>query len=257
MNQERKMNILFLSKDEELKKYVEGLLEGEGFNIFFSDEKSFLDKFKNKKIDIILLDFETVPVIDMCKEFRKKFGLTEADDDPVADENVQPRIRGTCLMDFSNRLKKLKIMVLNTGNKTELALGYCTLYGDLTGGLGVIGDVSKLDVYKLAKYVNEKYGREIIPKRVFTKKPSAELRPDQYDPFDFDIVSPMVDEIVEKRLSREELIQKGYPEKIVDDILKRIRRAEYKRWQAPPCLKITRKAFGIGWKMPIVNKYRE
>ncbi|OQX86438.1 MAG: hypothetical protein B6D55_06125, partial [Candidatus Omnitrophica bacterium 4484_70.2] len=73
MNQERKMNILFLSKDEELKKYVEGLLEGEGFNIFFSDEKSFLDKFKNKKIDIILLDFETVPVIDMCKEFRKKF----------------------------------------------------------------------------------------------------------------------------------------------------------------------------------------
>ncbi|MHA1687583.1 MAG: NAD+ synthase [Candidatus Heimdallarchaeaceae archaeon] len=190
-------------------------------------------------------------------EIRKKFGLTEADDDPVADENVQPRIRGTCLMDFSNRLKKLKIMVLNTGNKTELALGYCTLYGDLTGGLGVIGDVSKLDVYKLAKYVNEKYGREIIPKRVFTKKPSAELRPDQYDPFDFDIVSPMVDEIVEKRLSREELIQKGYPEKIVDDILKRIRRAEYKRWQAPPCLKITRKAFGIGWKMPIVNKYRE
>lgn len=191
------------------------------------------------------------------EQIREKFGITKEQDDPVADENIQPRIRGNCLMDISNRLKKLKILVLNTGNKTELALGYCTLYGDLTGGLSVIGDVSKLDVYKLARYVNTKHRKEIIPERVFKKRPSAELRPDQYDPFDFDIVSPLVDEIVEKRYSKEELIAKGYPKHIVEDILKRIRRAEYKRWQAPPCLKITPKAFGIGWKMPIVNKYPE
>ena len=168
---------------------------------------------------------------------------------------MQPRIRGNCLMDISNRLEDLKILVLNTGNKTELALGYCTLYGDVTGGIGALGDVSKLEVYKLAEYVNKKAGREIIPKNVFKKKPSPELKENQYDPFDFSIVSPLVDEIVENRRSREELIKMGYRREVVEDIYRRVRRAEYKRWQAPPCIKITRKAFGIGWKMPIVNKY--
>lgn len=189
-------------------------------------------------------------------EIRKHFGVTKERDDPVADENIQPRVRGNCLMDISNRLKDLKILVLNTGNKTELALGYCTLYGDMTGGIGAIGDVSKLEVYKLARYANEKAGREIIPENVFRKKPSAELRENQFDPFDFDIVSPLVDEIIENRRSKRELIAMGYPEDIVEDTYRRIRRAEYKRWQAPPCIKITPKAFGIGWKMPIVNKYR-
>ena len=159
-------------------------------------------------------------------------------------------------MDISNRLKNLKILLINTGNKTELALGYCTLYGDMAGGIGALGDVSKLEVYKLAKYVNEKAGREIIPNKVLLKKPSPELKQDQFDPFDFDVVSPLVDEIIENRRSKRELIEMGYPKEVVEDTYRRIRNAEYKRWQATPCIKITRKAFGIGWKMPIVNKYR-
>jgi len=189
------------------------------------------------------------------KRIREHFGVEEVDDDPVADENIQPRVRGNSLMDISNRLARLRILVLNTGNKTELALGYCTLYGDMTGGLGVLGDVSKLEVYKLAEYVNRRAGREIIPISVLKKKPSPELKEGQFDPFNFDVVSPLVDEIIENRRGRQELVEMGYPKDVGDDVYKRIRSSEYKRWQAPPCIKITRKAFGIGWKMPIVNKY--
>ncbi|MFX0197705.1 MAG: NAD+ synthase [Candidatus Hodarchaeota archaeon] len=190
-------------------------------------------------------------------EIRTHFGIRQVSDDPVADENIQPRTRGNCLMDISNRLKDLKILVLNTGNKTELALGYCTLYGDMAGGIGAIGDVSKLEVYKLTNYVNEKECRELIPRNVLLKKPSAELKEDQFDPFDFDIVSPLIDEIIENRRSKQELIAIGYPKDVVEDTYNRVRRAEYKRWQSAPCIKITPKAFGIGWKMPIINKYRE
>lgn len=189
------------------------------------------------------------------EKIRKHFGLTKEDDDPVADENIQPRIRGNILMDISNRLKDLKILVINTGNKTELALGYCTLYGDMVGGIGALGDVSKLEVYQLARYVNKKAGREIIPERVLKKRPSPELKEEQYDPFNFDIVSPMVDDIIEKRKSKRELIEIGYPREVIEDIYMRFRRAEYKRRQAPPCVKITPKAFGIGWKMPIINHW--
>lgn len=190
------------------------------------------------------------------QEIRSHYGLEESDDDPVADENIQPRIRGNCLMDISNRLKGLKMLVLNTGNKTEIALGYCTLYGDMAGGIGALGDVSKLEVYRLAEYVNKKSGREMIPKSILSKKPSPELKERQFDPFNFDIVSPLVDEIVENRRSKRDLVAMGYPEMVVEDICRRIRAAEYKRWQAAPSVKITRKAFGIGWKMPIVNGYK-
>jgi NAD+ synthetase len=189
------------------------------------------------------------------ERIRQRFGVAAGRDDPVADENIQPRVRGNCLMDISNRLKDMKALVLTTGNKTEMALGYCTLYGDMTGGLGALGDVSKLDVYKLAAHVNARAGRETIPHRVLEKKPSPELKDNQVDPFDFDTVSPLVDEVIENRRSRQELIAQGYHADIVEDTLGRIRRAEYKRWQAAPCIKISRKAFGIGWRMPIVNKY--
>ncbi|MCX8153580.1 MAG: NAD+ synthase [Candidatus Bathyarchaeota archaeon] len=191
------------------------------------------------------------------EKIRECFGLTKEKDDPVADENIQPRVRGNLLMDISNRLKDLKILVINTGNKTELALGYCTLYGDMAGGIGALGDVSKLEVYRLAKYVNEKVFKGCIPENVFKKKPSPELKEDQFDPFNFDIVSPLVDEIIENRRNKQELIKMGYQKEVVEDVLKRIRNAEYKRWQAAPCIKITRKAFGIGWKMPIVNMYTQ
>ncbi len=150
---------------------------------------------------------------------------------------------------------KLGHIVFTTGNKTELALGYCTLYGDMAGGLGIISDLSKTQVYKLAEYVNKSKGRETIPKRVFEKKPSAELKEGQYDPFDYDIVSPIVDEIVEKKKGRDDLVALGYERELVSEILEQIRNAEYKRKQAPPGIKITRKALGIGRKMPIANKY--
>ena len=230
----------------------------------FSSDHSKEDALKlAENLGICYVRIPIQEIVDMyhrtlekpLEEIRKYFGVKRESDDPVADENIQPRARGNCLMDISNRLKDLKILVLNTGNETELALGYCTLYGDMTGGIGAIGDVSKLDVYKLSRYVNEKAGRGIIPESVFRKKPSAELKEDQFDPFDFDIVSPLVDEIIENRRSKQELIDMGYRKEVVEDTYRRIRRAEYKRWQAPPCIKITPKAFGIGWKMPIVNKY--
>jgi NAD+ synthase (glutamine-hydrolysing) len=171
----------------------------------------------------------------------------------VAEENLQARLRGNILMTLSNKFGDL---VLSTGNKTELALGYATLYGDMSGGLEVIGDVSKMEVYALARYYNQKMGRAVIPQSSINKIPSAELRPDQFDPFDYASVSPLVDEIIEKRLSKEELIQKGYPKEVVEDTIRRIRGAEYKRRQAAPVIRITKKAFGLGWKMPIVNKFQ-
>ena len=171
----------------------------------------------------------------------------------VAEENLQARIRGNILMTLSNKFGDL---VLSTGNKTELALGYATLYGDMSGGLEVIGDVSKMEVYALARYYNQKMGQAVIPQSSIDKIPSAELRPDQFDPFDYASVSPLVDEIIENRLSKEELIRKGYPKEAVEDTIRRIRGAEYKRRQAAPVIRITKKAFGLGWKMPIVNKFQ-
>ena len=190
------------------------------------------------------------------RQIRGCFTTKTNQDDPVADENIQPRVRGNVLMDISNRLKELKILVLNTGNKTEVALGFCTLYGDMAGGIGALGDVSKLQVYELAHYINSKAGRLVIPKSVLEKRPSPELKECQFDPFDFDVVSPLVDEIIENRRSKQDLIKMGYPKTAVDDTYKRVRNSEYKRRQATPCIKITPKAFGIGWKMPMVNKYK-
>ena len=172
----------------------------------------------------------------------------------VAEENLQARIRGNILMTLSNKFNDL---VLSTGNKTELALGYATLYGDMSGGLEVIGDVSKTEVYSLSRYYNRWVRREIIPENCFNKIPSAELRPDQFDPFDYSIVSPLVDDAIENRLTKEELLQKGYAKEVVEDSIRRIRMAEYKRRQAAPVIKITRKAFGLGWKMPLVNRFRD
>jgi NAD+ synthase (glutamine-hydrolysing) len=190
------------------------------------------------------------------QHIRACFSTKTEDDDAVADENIQPRVRGNVLMDISNRLKELKILVLNTGNKTEVALGFCTLYGDMAGGIGALGDVSKLQVYELAHYINRKGGKNVIPKNVLEKRPSPELKECQFDPFDFDIVSPLVDQIIENRRSKQDLIKMGYPKAAVDDTYKRVRNSEYKRRQATPCIKITPKAFGIGWKMPMVNKYK-
>lgn len=196
-----------------------------------------------------------IPIDEIFKAYENTLAETFQKRPPdVTEENIQARIRGNILMALSN---KFGYLVLTTGNKTELALGYCTLYGDMSGGLAVIGDVSKSEVYALAEYYNRRRGFEAIPKGSITKTPSAELKPDQYDPFDYAVVSPLVDEIIENRRSVKDLTGMGYDAKLVDDILLRIRSAEYKRWQAAPSIKITRKAFGIGWRMPIVNRSRE
>lgn len=201
------------------------------------------------------IEFLSMPIESIFANYENQLGPSfKGKPADVAEENLQSRVRGNVLMALSN---KFGYLVLSTGNKTELALGYATLYGDMVGGLEVIGDVSKIEVYALARYYNRKCNSSVIPENSFDKIPSAELRPNQFDPFDYAVVSPMIDAIIEDRLSRNELINKGFPQQAIDDTLARIRNAEYKRRQAPPTIKITRKAFGLGWKMPIVNKFRQ
>tara|TARA_B110000116_G_scaffold255869_1_gene254572 strand:- start:319 stop:1308 length:990 start_codon:yes stop_codon:yes gene_type:complete len=170
----------------------------------------------------------------------------------VTEENIQARSRGNILMALSN---KFGWMVLSTGNKTELALGYCTLYGDMSGGLSVISDLSKADVYALAKWINSKR-KNRIPSGSITKPPSAELAPDQVDPFDYSLVSPLVDLIVEERKSISEIVKAGYDQELVNSVYQKIRLNEYKRRQAAPGLRVSNKAFGIGRRIPIVNHYK-
>ena len=148
-------------------------------------------------------------------------------------------------------------LVLSTGNKTELAMGYCTLYGDMNGGLAVISDLSKTDVYALARWVNEAAGKDRIPINSIEKPPSAELRPNQVDPFDYDIVSPLVTALIDDEKSPSELIQEGMDPVLVKDISRRIKLNEYKRRQAAPGLRVTSKAFGMGRRVPIVNQFDE
>ncbi len=171
----------------------------------------------------------------------------------VAEENIQARIRGNLLMALSN---KHNWLVLSTGNKTELALGYCTLYGDMSGGLAVISDLSKRDVYGLSKWANIREGYDRIPENCIRKQPSAELSPNQVDPFDYDKVSPLVESIIEERKSPSQLTMEGYNEDLVNSLYQRIRINEYKRRQAAPGIRVTKKAFGTGRRMPIVNHYR-
>jgi len=198
------------------------------------------------------IEYLTIPIEPIFQAYLHQLAAPFKGRPPdVAEENLQSRIRGTLLMAMSNKFGGL---VLATGNKSELALGYATLYGDMSGGLEVIGDVSKTEVYALSRYYNQRIGHEVIPEGSLTKIPSAELKPDQFDPFDYGVVSPLADEIIENRLSRTELLAKGYDPSVVDDCLRRVRLAEYKRRQAAPVIKITKKAFGLGWKMPIVNR---
>tara|TARA_B100001079_G_scaffold212742_1_gene187058 strand:+ start:10847 stop:12460 length:1614 start_codon:yes stop_codon:yes gene_type:complete len=197
----------------------------------------------------------SIDINDLMKEYESaldnNFAGSERD---ITEENIQARIRGNILMAFSN---KFGCLVLSTGNKTELALGYCTLYGDMSGGLAVISDLNKSDVYALAHWINKSRGEEIIPASILNKVPSAELSPEQVDPFDYEKVSPLVDAIVETTASRQELIEQGYDAELVEEITSLVRRAEFKRRQAAPGIRVTRKAFGMGRRIPIVNHFRE
>lgn len=171
----------------------------------------------------------------------------------VAEENIQARVRGVILMALSNKHGHI---LLNTSNKSEAAVGYGTLYGDMAGGLSVIGDVYKVDVYALAKYINR--NGEIIPDHIITKPPSAELRPNQKDSDslpEYEILDEILELYIEKRLGPKEIISKGFDEALVTRILRLVNRSEYKRYQTPPMLRVSPKAFGMGRRMPIVGKY--
>ena len=197
--------------------------------------------------------FEVLPIESLRREMQDALEPFFQDTEPgVAEENLQARIRGTLLMAVAN---KRGALLLTTGNKTEVALGYATLYGDMAGALAPIGDVSKSDVYRLARHVNEREGREVIPQAVLEKTPSAELRPGQVDPFDYEVVSPLVDELVLNRATDEDLRAKGYDPELISHIRSLLVKAEYKRRQAAPTIRVTGKAFGVGRRYPIVNRY--
>lgn len=177
----------------------------------------------------------------------------KADHMDVALENIQARIRGNILMAYSNRHGHL---LLTTGNKSELATGYCTLYGDMAGGLAVISDVPKTMVYDLAAYINR--DRELIPQETIERPPTAELRPDQTDQDTlppYDILDAILHHYIEDGQSAAEIIERGYEYETVNWVIRAVNRNEYKRRQAPPGLKITSKAFGVGRRMPIAAKY--
>ncbi|WP_159789025.1 NAD+ synthase [Sodalinema gerasimenkoae] len=170
----------------------------------------------------------------------------------VAEENLQSRIRGTLLMAISN---KLGYLLISTGNKSEMAVGYCTLYGDMDGGLAAIADVPKTQVYALCRWLNQRQpGVEVIPETIITKPPSAELKPNQTDQDSlppYDELDDILHRWIERHQSAAEIVEAGYAWETVDRVIKLVSRAEFKRRQAAPGLKITDRAFGTGWRMPI------
>jgi NAD+ synthase/NAD+ synthase (glutamine-hydrolysing) len=170
----------------------------------------------------------------------------------VTEENIQSRIRGTVLMAISNKFGRL---LLTTGNKSELSVGYCTLYGDMSGGLAVIADLPKMMVYRVARWRNE--AGPVIPKDTLTKAPSAELRPNQTDQDSlppYEELDAILEGYVEQCSTAEELTASGHARVTVDKVIQLVRAAEFKRKQAAPGLKVTSRAFGTGWRMPIVRR---
>ncbi len=200
--------------------------------------------------------FEIIGINDayagITQALAPQFGDRPAD---VAEENLQARLRGDTLMALSN---KFGSMVLTTGNKSECAVGYCTLYGDMAGGLAVISDVPKTLVYQLARVANQRHV-DAIPESVFTKPPSAELRPDQKDTDslpEYDVLDPILQLYVEQYLDPPTIAEKlGVPEDLVRDVTRKVDRNEYKRQQAAPGLRVTSKAFGMGRRFPIAQRY--
>jgi NAD+ synthase (glutamine-hydrolysing) len=204
------------------------------------------------------IDFQTLPITPVFTGFKKTLaapfkGLKE----DVAEENIQARIRGTLLMALSN---KFGWLVLTTGNKSEIAVGYSTLYGDMAGGFAVIKDVPKTLVYEVSRLVNTRAGRAVIPESVFDRAPSAELRPDQTDQ---DTLPPypeldaILQAYVEEDRGVSDLVARGFSEETVRRVIRMVDVNEYKRRQGPIGVKITPRAFGRDWRLPIVNRFRE
>jgi len=208
------------------------------------------------------IKFFEIPITDAFRDFKAQFkeifkGLPENE----TEENMQPRLRAMTLMALSNKFGHL---LLTTGNKSELAVGYCTLYGDMAGGLAVISDVPKTMVYELARWINSDYSarsgakRQIIPGSTIEKAPSAELKPNQKDQDTlppYEILDKILQLYVEENLSARDIIARGFNEKTVRWVQRRIDLNEYKREQSAPGLKVTSRAFGVGRKMPIAQRY--
>ncbi len=210
---------------------------------------------ENLGVDFRIIEIESVhqafeealvPILSQCV----------GDDSGIAEENIQARIRGNILMALSNKSGSL---LITTGNKSELAVGYCTLYGDMCGGLAVLSDVPKTVVYQLARHINESEGRELIPQRTIDKPPSAELRPDQKDQDSlppYEMLDAILERHVERELAVDAIVEEGFDRATVERVADLVHRAEYKRKQAPIGLKVTSRAFGTGRRMPIAARYR-
>jgi NAD+ synthase (glutamine-hydrolysing) len=198
-----------------------------------------------------------LPLEDVMQAYDQVLAEVFAGTDPgIAEENVQARIRGNLLMALSN---KFGWLVLTTGNKSEYSVGYTTLYGDMAGGFAVLKDVPKTWVYRLSRYRNSVAPGDLIPPSIIERAPSAELKPDQRDQDSlppYDMLDEILELYVEEDQGREQLIRRGLPQEVVDKVIRLVDRAEYKRRQAPPGIKISPKAFGRDRRMPITNKFR-
>jgi len=220
---------------------------------YTSDESK---KMSKRLFDNLGIEHIDIPIDDIfqayLKSLERDFAQLPAD---ITEENIQARIRGNILMAFSN---KFGYLVLNTGNKSEVSVGYCTLYGDMAGGFAVLKDVLKTWVYKLANYCNRKSGFEAIPSGIISREPTAELRLDQKDSDTippYRILDPILEAYIEDELDENSICALGFDRNLVKSIIKKVDRNEYKRRQAPPGIKITVKAFGRDRRFPITNKY--
>jgi len=201
------------------------------------------------------IGFSIVEIEPMHAAFEQALAACLSKGPPgVTEENIQARVRGVILMAFSNKLGSL---LLTTGNKSEVAVGYCTLYGDMAGGLAVISDVPKTMVYEVARHINQRAGRALIPQSTLTKPPSAELKPDQTDQDslpEYDVLDAILERYEERLQSSDEIIAAGFDPAAVKDVIRKIQTSEYKRQQAAPGLKVTSRAFGFGRRMPIAAR---
>ncbi|MEM7713467.1 MAG: NAD+ synthase [Cyanobacteria bacterium P01_A01_bin.68] len=197
---------------------------------------------------------EKLPIGNLMQSYDETFAELFANTEfGLAEENIQSRIRGSLLMAISN---KFGYLLLSTGNKSEMAVGYCTLYGDMNGGLAVIADVPKTRVYSICNWLNR--NKEVIPQNVLIKPPSAELKPGQLDQDslpDYEILDDILQRLINDYQSVEQIIAAGHNAEVVNRIIKMVARAEFKRRQAPPGIKITDRAFGTGWRMPIASNW--
>lgn len=230
------------------KENVHALLMPSGF----SSDHSVNDSVElAKNLDVT---YNIIKIEELFQLFNKTLApVFEGCNFDITEENLQSRIRAVLLMAYSNKFGHI---LLNTSNKSEAAVGYGTLYGDMSGGLSVLGDVYKTDVYLLAKYINAK--KEIIPANIISKPPSAELRPDQKDSDslpEYNILDKVLEEYIEHQKNKQEIVAMGFDEVVVQRIIHLVNSNEYKRYQTPPILRISSKAFGGGRRIPLVAKY--